>query len=152
MSLVWHYTNNRDYPEIVRSGALKTRSTLIEEGRKSALDLCRLCKPILWFSREQNWEPDATWISNATGKRLSMDELNTHAGPLYRFGVSDDKVLRWPELMTESAYPALLRMVIEWDDTDGRIRENHCGIITPSLPLSEVDVVEVFSIGEWKAC
>lgn len=93
MNLVWHYTVGVKLSFIRLTGALLPASSEHDSLRE---------RPVLWFSRRQNWEPTATkLIGSDKGAvyRPSVAELHQMMG-LYRFGLhaQDPRLVPWGRL------------------------------------------------------
>lgn len=90
-SYVWHYTVGSPLGAIARSGQLKPAASHGTAPRSG--------DGILWFSRNQQWDPSATRDDGLSQARqtLSRSALHTRFG-LYRFGLPehDMRLLPWP--------------------------------------------------------
>lgn len=88
---VWHYTVGTPLAAIARSGRLLPAGARAPAPRSG--------DDILWFSRNQKWDPSATKDDGLSHARhsLSRAALHTRFG-LYRFGlpVADMRLLPWP--------------------------------------------------------
>ncbi|AZG15574.1 MULTISPECIES: hypothetical protein [Cupriavidus] len=88
---VWHYTVGTPLVAIARSGQL-----MPAVGHASAP---RSGDGILWFSRNQQWDPSATRDDGLSAARQSLSRAALHARfGLYRFGLpeQDLRLLPWP--------------------------------------------------------
>ena len=84
-SLLWHYTFGQNFQRILADAALKP----------SAAYLSREGCPVVWFSRNRVWEPAALRgliTDDGTVQNLTMEELGTHGGGLFRIGVARETV------------------------------------------------------------
>lgn len=90
---VWHYTVGTPLAAIVRSGQLVPGNAHGCEHRADA------CQGILWFSRNQQWDPSATKDERlrTEARGLTRSALHARFG-LYRFGIraDDRRLLPWP--------------------------------------------------------
>ena len=92
--LVWHYTTGSQLPTIAQShGLIPTAPPFASSAAK-----------VLWFSRQQRWEPSA---ANMEWKRHEVFRTQSQAqaqgrtlNGLYRFGLSrsDNRLLPWPTI------------------------------------------------------
>jgi hypothetical protein len=91
---VWHYTAGSQLPAIAQSGGLiPTRSHASAHARHG--------REILWFSRQQQWEPSA----ERSRANAALPHLPGHRRPppqsgWYRFGLArnDARLLPWPDI------------------------------------------------------
>lgn len=87
---VWHYTTATHLPTIAQSSALIP----------TAQPFASAAAKVLWFSRQQQWEPSAANIEwkrrDVFCHRARNDAGSSHG--LYRFGLpgSDGRLLPWP--------------------------------------------------------
>lgn len=97
--LAWHYTTGDNFRQIVESGELRPTDSFIAKGEK----------PILWFSRHQDWEPTACKgvRDPVTGTRRTLTRWETceMCGGLVRFGVSQARLVAWPEVARTARMP-----------------------------------------------
>lgn len=90
--LVWHYTTGSQLPTIAQShGLIPTAPPFASAAAK-----------VLWFSRQQRWEPSAAnmeWKRHDVFRTQSQAQGRTLNG-LYRFGLSrsDNRLLPWPTI------------------------------------------------------
>jgi hypothetical protein len=90
--LVWHYTTGDKFIAICDSGVLLQTSVGLS-GKE---------KPVLWFSKNQKWEPTANKIClSPDGKMIPLDQNGTanEGNGLVRFGLKKKNVLHWPALI-----------------------------------------------------
>jgi hypothetical protein len=106
---VWHYTVGTPLAAIARSGRLVPTAALMQEPRLGKQE-------ILWFSRNQQWDPSASKDEGLGQARqaLSRTALHTRFG-LYRFGLPalDARLVPWPTVtrVAEIDVPAAMTMV-----------------------------------------
>ena len=160
--LVYHYTTAEHLDAIIDSGCLKpARPKLITRQERRKLFSSRLTPiernhmrrcieepvPLLWFSRNQDWE-----YSSGDSHGRAKAEIN--GGGLLRFGVSASVAkLRWSDYLTRNQIPSDLRDCIarygdpcEWLATDEAVQ----------LPLGNaprwnvVRTVEVYCDERWQ--
>ncbi|MEN7530990.1 MULTISPECIES: hypothetical protein [unclassified Cupriavidus] len=89
---VWHYTVGTPLAAIARSGQLIPAAARAEVPRLGEQE-------ILWFSRNQQWDPSATKDDALDRARHTMSRAALHARfGLYRFGLpaQDMRLLPWP--------------------------------------------------------
>jgi hypothetical protein len=125
--IAWHYTTGQKFLEIVRVGYLDPKATVTLAGERS----------ILWFSRDQYWEPTAQ-KSLVTGQLLGMIGTYQHGGGLVRFGIPQPKLIGWPDLGGKAGISPDQIKILEtvgveqgatpsnWCGSFGRIRTNKC--------------------------
>ncbi len=89
---VWHYTVGTPLAAIARSGRLMPAAARTPASRTGEQE-------ILWFSRNQQWDPSATRDDGLSQARHTLSQAALHARfGLYRFGlpVHDVRLLPWP--------------------------------------------------------
>src|ERR1022692_422884 len=82
-SLLWHYTIGQNYRLILADKAIKP-SVAYTAFKKW---------PVVWFSRNQVWEAEATKgmeSADGTWQQLTQAELGEVGGGLYRIGVAPE--------------------------------------------------------------
>ncbi|CAG9171553.1 hypothetical protein [Cupriavidus pampae] len=90
---VWHYTVGTPLAAIARSGRL------VPGAGGTCEHTAEVCHGILWFSRNQQWDPSASKDDKlrADARGLTRAALHARFG-LYRFGLraDDRRLLPWP--------------------------------------------------------
>jgi hypothetical protein len=77
---VWHYTVGTPLAEIARSGSLLPAAARTPDPRS--------CEEILWFSRNQQWDPSAMKDDGLSQARHALTRAALHMRfGLYRFGL-----------------------------------------------------------------
>src|SRR4029077_12352964 len=86
----WHYTTGQCAAMIIESKVL----------RPADCDISPREKPIVWFSANQFWELTANKgiIDGGIRRTATMEETAHHGGGLFRFGVSEERLIRWPRI------------------------------------------------------
>jgi hypothetical protein len=80
--IAWHYTTGYHFKLIIQSEAIMPRATGVMSPDDS---------PAIWFSTSPTWESTATKgaISpDGSHRNMTIDEMMTHLGGLFRLGVS----------------------------------------------------------------
>jgi len=88
---VWHYTVGTPLAAIARSGRLMPAAAHTMAAHSG--------DGILWFSRNQQWDPSATRDDGLSQARQTLSRAALHARfGLYRFGLpeQDLRLLPWP--------------------------------------------------------
>lgn len=106
---VWHYTVGTPLAAIARSGRLMptaARQPLPRSGEQE----------ILWFSRNQRWDPSATRDDGLSQVRHTLSHAASQARfGLYRFGLpaGDARLLPWPTVtrVADIGVPEAMTMV-----------------------------------------
>lgn len=162
LPLIWHYTIVEPYLErILTSDKLKPSrprrpsqrmlSDLSPEGRAYALAFCAEPKPLLWFSRNPEWEYSVRKVMAETEDHdrhiytgRAMTELLGQG--LVRFGVSASLAkLRWSDYLARNPTTQAVRRILtrygnptEWLATD------------EAIPLDRVKAIQVYYRGAWR--
>lgn len=99
VKMIWHYTIGESFAAIRRDGLILPADECIAMGEL----------PIVWFSKEQFWEPTVTkapLLSDGTSEVLGMDGLFKHGILLIRIGVdSATAPYTWSEMKESSGMP-----------------------------------------------
>ena len=125
MKTAWHYTTGQKARLIFESGELKPTGAFIEAQEK----------PILWFSKNQDWEQTAnkmTMLPDGKIRPLSMEETRKMGGGLFRFGSLSDELIQWPRLARLSNMRSKIQRALE----EGGLRagadfREWCGLLEP---------------------
>ncbi|MGO4304502.1 hypothetical protein [Cupriavidus sp. RAF12] len=91
---VWHYTVGTPLAAIAQSGRLVPAAAHVWPTRGGEQE-------ILWFSRNQQWDPSASKDDCLSEARHTLSRSGLHARfGLYRFGLSanDIRLLPWPTI------------------------------------------------------
>jgi hypothetical protein len=131
--LIWHYTADRNFQSIIKDGFIRPATTYIAPGEK----------PVVWFSREQFWEPTTFLNWGMTGAirrgfRLLRIGMNTADAPH-----------RWSELrelsgMSPEIAGALARSAREVGANPSR----WYGTFEP-VPIHKWKAIEYFNLESW---
>ena len=129
--IVWHYTTGTKLPLILSSGELRP-SGVQSPGEK----------PILWFSRNQVWEPtSAKAILLDNGQRiLSKDENVVLCRGLYRFGMQPDRLHPWPKIGRKARMHPRIRHGLELAGYQQGSKPSDWLGTTVAIPLERVTV------------
>jgi len=105
---VWHYTVGTPLAEIARSGSLLPAAARTPDPRS--------CEEILWFSRNQQWDPSAMKDDGLSQARHALTRAALHMRfGLYRFGLpeADIRLLPWPTVtrVADIDVPEAMNMV-----------------------------------------
>ena len=112
MSNAWHYTTGNKLHPIAMSSEL----------RPTAVGAAPHERPILWFSKNQVWEPTATkhFIVKGQQVRPTVKQLHEALG-LYRFGVPEESawLKEWTDISVLAGTPreeieAMRRVGMRW--------------------------------------
>ncbi|MEK7318490.1 MAG: hypothetical protein AAB280_05320 [Pseudomonadota bacterium] len=131
---VWHYTVGTPLAAIARAGRLVPAAALMREPHLGKQE-------ILWFSRNQQWDPSASKDDGLGQARhtLTRGALHTRFG-LYRFGLSalDVRLVPWPTVtrVAEIDVPEAMTMVANGLRC-GAAPTDWLGTLMP-IPLSEL--------------
>ena len=97
--MLWHYTIGQHYQRILAEKTIRPSTAYIEPAS---------C-PVVWFSRNQVFEPAATRgliTDDGSVEPLTMDELAVHAAGLYRIGVARETAPHnWDDYVRLSGLP-----------------------------------------------
>jgi hypothetical protein len=98
--IIWHYTYDTNFELIRKDGFIRPASEGISDGEK----------PIVWFSKEQFWEPTVTkglTLEDGTVTQLTMSGLVDHDFLLVRIGIDPETApYTWSELKALSGMPS----------------------------------------------
>jgi hypothetical protein len=123
--IAWHYTIRQHLPSILEDAFL----------RPTTVGVAPPEKPILWFSRNQIWEPTANKMFRASDGSLRFGTRETTremGGGLVRFGLPTEKLLRWTELHREAHMPTRTRnALVKAAKRDGSNPYDWCGLLEP---------------------
>lgn len=124
MKTAWHYTTGQKAKMIFESGELKPTDAFIEAQEK----------PILWFSKNQEWEQTANkmLVGPGTLRQLTTDETRNMGGGLFRFGMPSNKLIQWPRLARSANMRSKIQRALE----EGGLRagadfREWCGLLEP---------------------
>lgn len=142
---VWHYTVGTPLVAIARSGRLMPAAARAPEPRSG--------DGILWFSRNQQWDPSATRDQGLSQARHTLSQAALHARfGLYRFGLParDIRLLPWPTVtrVADIDVPEAMTMVASGLRC-GAAPTDWVGTLSP-VPLSEL-CFEKWTGGAWVA-
>lgn len=97
--MIWHYTIDVSFAAIRRDGLIQPAYEYIAIGER----------PIVWFSKEQFWEPTVTkapLLGDGTSEVLDMNGLFNHGILLIRIGVDPSTApYTWSEMKELSGMP-----------------------------------------------
>ena len=141
--LVWHYTTGEKFVAICESGVLMQTSVGLPKNEK----------PVLWFSKNQNWEPTANKIClSQDGKMIPLDQNGTakKGNGLVRFGLKKKNVLHWPALIKAARISKTTVHSLEAAGIKQRANPTDwCGLLE-SVQVAACDAIEVMDPnGEW---
>ncbi|MGO4281028.1 hypothetical protein SAMN05216321_10996 [Cupriavidus sp. OV038] len=141
---VWHYTVGTPLAAIARSGRLRPAMAHGRPARPGEHD-------ILWFSRNQQWDPSATQDDGLSEARHALSRAALHARfGLYRFGIAanDSRLLPWPTVtrVADIEVPDAMAMVAAGLRC-GAAPTDWIGTLT-EIPLSELRF-EAWTGREW---
>ncbi len=170
--MCWHFTTKDAARKIQRDGGLKARPVLVLEAIRRQHPEVRSLRdaetrgflpagtlqrnaelqgrPVVWFSKQQYWDHQAGVCHEAESKghkgKLSMSGMAMHGNGLMRFGVAEDKLLGWYEILVLLGLSASDWFSVVLTDLDKQCywQKNVRGVVTPFLPLAQIDAVEKF--------
>ena len=141
-NLAWHYTVYSYLDAIAETGALLPAKAFITKGEK----------PILWFSKNQEWEQTANkMMQNEAGKvyALNKEETDHYGGGLIRFGVDQKKLIPWPLLAKKARIPKEIQKGLEMTAAEkGGNPKEWMGILG-KLKISKCEAIEILHEGKW---
>jgi hypothetical protein len=131
---VWHYTVGTPLVAIARSGRLMPAVAHTAAPRSG--------DEILWFSRNQQWDPSATRDDGLSEARQTLSRAALHARfGLYRFGLPerDMRLLPWPTVtrVADIDVPEAMTMVASGLRC-GAAPTDWVGTLT-AIPLSDLN-------------
>jgi hypothetical protein len=177
-----HFTTLKAFQEILKSGKIKSRALLVSEALKQRPDwevirrdpdvIAKVLpgymkdqysflrrQPIVWFSRQENWEGQAgeqtenksgDWSDEANyslpPKRLSQMETYRQGGGLIRLGLAEEKLLDWKSLLLTVYPPSYIVKAYLFDRLclKGHNEQYVTGYVGEAVPLDQVDTVDMF--------
>lgn len=137
----WHYTVGTKIPLILEDGFLKPATALVAPPEK----------PIVWFSKNQLWEPTANKMFRATDGTVRFGTKKTTremAGGLFRFGLPTENLRRWTELQREALIPTRSKnLLVKAAKEDGSNPYDWFGLLEP-VPIDRciVEIEETESV------
>lgn len=145
--MIWHYTYDENFAQIREDGLIRAADAFIGKGEK----------PIVWFSKEQFWEPTVIkgWrLDDGTVEQLRMDGMMENGTLLMRIGVDlETAPFSWSEMkslsgMSTATASGLASRAKELGSNPSRWR----GSFEP-VPRSKWKAVEYLNPGadEWTA-
>jgi hypothetical protein len=142
--LVWHYTTGQKFELIAECGLLMPTEVGIAKNEK----------PVLWFSKNQSWEPTANKMRRSPdGKLIFLDQLGTaeHGGGLVRFGIKKNSVHHWHALIKAACIPeTTVRSLEAAGIKQGAKPSDWCGTLKP-VNVDECSAIEVLNQdGKWE--
>lgn len=89
-SLAWHYTTGSHLQKITAAGWLDPKATVQPKNEL----------PVIWFSKNQYWEPTAQKMGAFDGRLelLGMEGTCERGYGLVRFGFPEKKLIPWPKI------------------------------------------------------
>lgn len=142
---LWHYTTGDCLKRIIRDGEIRPATGLVPDGER----------PIVWFSRREDWEPTATKTLrglDGTTRQATMDEMEQLGGGLARIGVLPDTApYEWLRLKRLSGMSGGQARRLEKAALENRRRScpaDWRGSFDP-VPQSKWVAVEVLAHGKW---
>jgi hypothetical protein len=125
MKAAWHYTTGQKAKMIFESGELKPTDAFIEAQEK----------PILWFSKNQEWEQTANKmiiLPDGNFRQLTTDETRNMGEGLFRFGIPSLELSPWPRLARSANMRSKIQRALE----EGGLRagadfREWCGLLEP---------------------
>lgn len=134
--ICWHYTIGRYVPLIAESGVLELAAGGVHPPEK----------PILWFSSNPFWEVTASkW--NGKGRVYTMEEMAQAVG-VVRFGISCERLIRWPEVGKRANMNFEIRKrLMKWGRSQGANPSEWYGSLTP-IPLQEL-IFQILRDNQW---
>ena len=140
--VLWHYTYSDAVISILKDGFIKPATDFIEPGER----------PIVWFSKEQFWEPTVTKGGVESGQLLdlTMDDMVKRGYGLFRIGVNADTApYTWSELKLMSGMGAdLAAGLVRSAKRRGANPSRWRGTLVP-LPRADWVRIEEFRRKEW---
>ena len=125
MKTAWHYTTGQKAKMIFESGELKPTDAFIEAQER----------PILWFSKNQDWEQTANKMLAGPGgalRPLTMEETRELCGGLFRFGMPSHDLIQWPRLARSANMRSKIQRALEEEGLRaGADFREWCGILEP---------------------
>jgi len=179
--IAWHYTTMSTFEQILKCGKIKSRALLISEKlqqrpdwdviRRDSAALAAVLpeymkdknsflrrKPIVWFSRQRDWEQqagelteikDGNWSEpdySLPPRQLSKMETYRQGGGLVRLGLAEEKLQEIERLyMTEYSLDYAAKAILVDRLCLGGINKKHVmGYLGESVPLDQADALDVF--------
>lgn len=141
--LVWHYTTGQKFIAICDSGVLM----------QTSIGLPMNEKPVLWFSKNQNWETTANKSCRShDGQIIHLDQNGTAnlCGGLVRFGLKKKNVHHWRALIKAACISKTTVRSLEAAGIElGANPFDWCGSLK-SVQVDACDAIEVMNQnGEW---
>jgi hypothetical protein len=134
--MVWHYTIGNQLLKIVANGCLSPTSVTGPAQKR----------PILYFSRNQIWEPSANRLlkqPDGQFRQLTMDETGQLGRGLLRFGLEPKRLHGWPEIAHKAKmHKSGIRLLEKEAPTIGAKPSEWCGTTQP-VPLTKITRIEV---------
>jgi hypothetical protein len=148
---VWHYTTMRALDDILQADELRPAppltipKRLIRRAKSESVAALRTMQerePLLWFSRNPQWEYSVDKINVGTSGRARMELFGRG---LLRFGVpAAFAKLRWADYLARNPMPKFIR-----DDMARRGNPAEWLATDEAVPLQHVRTIEVYMRG-WK--
>ncbi len=142
IKLVWHYTTQEHAVSIVNDGLLKPRK-----------DPSDITKAVLWFSKQQFWEPtaskmvssDGLWAADF-GVAFAMNIQYPKAG-IIRFGIKypNDILLSWEKYKKETDKSRLQLSILENTAAEVCAKPSDWLVTCNDIPLSIIGRIEKFN-------
>ena len=119
--------------------------------RPADCDISPRENPIVWFSANQFWELTANKgiIDGGIRRTATMEEMARYGAGLFRFGISEERLIRWPRIGELANIEANMRGVlmkagrvlganpVEWFGT------------LEEIPLDELQIETMLPDGRW---
>ena len=142
---IWHYTYTDALLGMLKDGFIRPATGLIGHGER----------PIVWFSKEQFWEPTVTKgirLTDGSIADLGMSELHSNGFGLFRIGVDPSTApLTWSDIRRESGMePTTATALSQIARLRGGNPSNWRGTFQP-VPISKWEIIECFDGFDWKA-
>lgn len=132
MKMIWHYTTGLHARLIIGSGLLLPTAVFIRSWER----------PVCWFSSNQYWEQTANkGFCDKCGvvRTLSMEETFTKGLGLFRFGLPEERGVRWPEIGKKANIKAdMRRALMEVGREVGANPTEWYGTLS-AIPLAELE-------------
>jgi hypothetical protein len=125
MKTAWHYTTGQKAKLIFESGELKPTGAFIEAQER----------PILWFSKNQEWEQTANkmiMLPDGNFRQLTTDETRNMGEGLFRFGIPSHELIQWPRLARSANMRSKIQRALEESGLrQGADFREWCGLLEP---------------------
>lgn len=141
MNIAYHYTIGTRADGIFASGEIRPATECVPSHEL----------PVVWFSRNDKWEPTASkGITNGrTQRTATMREMALFGNGLFRFGVDAETLIPWRHLLAAAGIRSgTVRRLERAGRKSGALPSDWFGNIG-AVPMTRVVRVEQFCDGLW---